>query len=173
MKTVTVPRLELLGCLILSKLLDQVLPSLKSRIFVNDVFCWTDSEVVLCWIKGKEKTWKPWVENRVVKIRKVVDRENWNHIRGVDNPADISTSICSDVDLKRWFEGPKFLYDLEVFDNEFDVEERIKLVEDVVNSESKGFKSSNNAKNASLMQDVIENYNTFLTVVWKGRFQHT
>ena len=26
-------------------------------------------------VKGKEKSWEAWVENRVVAIRKVVDRE--------------------------------------------------------------------------------------------------
>lgn len=45
---VAVSLLELLGCVILSNFISQVLPSL-----INGVFCWTASEVVLCWIKGK------------------------------------------------------------------------------------------------------------------------
>ena len=41
--------------------------------------CSSDSEVSLCWIKGrsKDERWTPWVENRVFKIRKAVDDENW------------------------------------------------------------------------------------------------
>ena len=38
-------------------------------------FCWSDSEVTLCWIRGKKRSWEPWVENRVVAIRKVVERD--------------------------------------------------------------------------------------------------
>lgn len=32
-------------------------------------------EIALCWINGKEKSWKLWVENRVVAVKKVVGRE--------------------------------------------------------------------------------------------------
>ncbi|XP_066925606.1 uncharacterized protein [Clytia hemisphaerica] len=49
--------------------------------------------VALCWIKGNRKTWKPWVENRVVSARKVVQKEDWHHIPGKDNPADIPTRM--------------------------------------------------------------------------------
>ena len=75
LKTVTISRLELLGCLLLSKLIREVLLGVEKRIKLHDIFCWTDSEVALCWINGKEKSWEPWIENRVVAIRKVVDRE--------------------------------------------------------------------------------------------------
>ena len=68
-------------------------------------------------IKGKEKTWKVWVENRVVKIRKVVPRENWFHVTGVENPADTPTRAVEDfVSLFQgiWFSGPPFLLKNEI-----------------------------------------------------------
>ena len=72
LKKLTIPRLELLGCLLLSRLIKEVLEGVNGRIEVDDMFCWSDSKVALCWIKGKEKSWKAWVENRVVSIRSVV-----------------------------------------------------------------------------------------------------
>ena len=70
LKTLTIPRLELLGCLLLSKLIYEVVRGIRGRIKLNDIFCWSDSAVALCWIRGKERSWEPWVENRVVAIRK-------------------------------------------------------------------------------------------------------
>ena len=113
LKEVTIPRLELLGCVLLSDLLQQVNIAILNRIVVEKKFCWTDSEVALCWIKGKCRRWKPWVENRVVKIRKVVDCEDWNHIAGCINPADIPTRVCTEGDFQKWFCGPQFLHDVE------------------------------------------------------------
>ena len=64
---------------------------------MHDIFCWTDSEVALCWVNGKEKSWEPWIENRVVAIRKVVDCEKWHFVEGEVNPADIPTRLSSSV----------------------------------------------------------------------------
>ena len=87
MKEVIIPRLELLGCVLLSDLIHQVDVAIFKCVVIDNKLCWTDSEVALCWLKGKSKIWKPWVENRVVKVRKVVDCEDWNHISGLVNPA--------------------------------------------------------------------------------------
>ena len=57
MKLLSVPRLELLGCLLLSKLVKEVVLAVSSRVCVSRIFCWTDSELVLCSFKGKEKCW--------------------------------------------------------------------------------------------------------------------
>ena len=66
--------------------------------------------VVLCWINGKEKCWKPWVENRVVSARGIVSRERSNHIAAAVNTADIPTRVCKESDFQRWFRGPEMLY---------------------------------------------------------------
>ena len=110
LKTVTIPKLELLGCLLLSKLLSQVLTSMKSRISIQTVVCWSDSEVTLSWIRGKEKAWKSWIENRVVEIREVVDREGWRYVKSEENPADIPTRMSSG--LCEFFGGGVGLQDL-------------------------------------------------------------
>ena len=61
LKKLSIPRLELLGCFLLSKVLKDVdkLVALKGRLSIDSVYCWSDSEVTLCWVKGKEKCWKP------------------------------------------------------------------------------------------------------------------
>ena len=82
LKEMTIPRLELLGCVLLSDLIQQVNLAICERVAINRKFYWTDSEVALCWIKGKTRRWKPWVENRVVKIRKVALCDYWRHVSG-------------------------------------------------------------------------------------------
>ena len=124
LKTLTIPTLELLGCLLLSTLVSETQLCMANRIVVDKVNCWSDSQVSLCWVKGKEKSWKPWVENRVVKIRKVVSADNWHFVKGEDNPADIPTRLTVDFDSSFWncwINGPEFLRstDIEFFYNSF------------------------------------------------------
>jgi len=42
MKVLSIPRLELLGCLLLSKLMVAVLKGVRDEVNVKDWFCWTD-----------------------------------------------------------------------------------------------------------------------------------
>ena len=76
------------------------------------LFVGRHSNVALCWIRGDRKTWKPWVENRVVSIRKVVSKEKWHHIPGESNPADIPTRMVEDFQdcfSDKWTQGPEIL----------------------------------------------------------------
>ena len=97
LKAVTIPRLELFGCLLLSKLIKEITVGSNNRIKYDDVYCWSDSEVTLAWIRGKEKCWEPWVENRVVAIRKVIDRSRRNFVKCEVNPGDIPTRMSSNL----------------------------------------------------------------------------
>ena len=76
------------------------------------------------------------MENRVASIRNIIDKDSWCHISGVINPADTPTRVCKINDFERWFEDPQFLHtDVDV--SKFDVWERLKLVEAVVQNEAK------------------------------------
>ena len=110
LKILSIPRLDLLWCVLLAKLMKQTKEAIRSRVLIDDTYCWTDSEVILCWIKGKEKCWKTWVENRVVIIRRIVRRERWNHTAGAVNTADIPTRVCKESNFQRWFRGPEIFY---------------------------------------------------------------
>ena len=77
-----------------------------------ETFCWTDSEIALCWITGLRKERDRWVENRVTKIRSSRSVESWHHVPGSVNPADIATRPITPRDLNNnssWFDGPRFL----------------------------------------------------------------
>ena len=50
LKKITIPRLELVGCLLLTTLIGSIRRSVSSRLKVDSTHCWTDSEVALCWI---------------------------------------------------------------------------------------------------------------------------
>ena len=76
------PRLELLSCLLLAKLMSTVLNALKCKYSEATVKCWTDSEIALCWITGIRKQWTSLVESRVTKIRNYILPVNWRHVPG-------------------------------------------------------------------------------------------
>ena len=108
----TVPRLELLSALLLSRLIASVQNSLSSQRLHLDVYCFTDSLVGLYWIRGRDREWKPFVQNRVVKIRRSVQPDQWYHCPGITNPADLPSRGLSIVELSSsllWRTGPEFL----------------------------------------------------------------
>ena len=61
----SIPRLELLSALILSRLITTMMKALESLVEIDKVQCWTDSLAALYWIRGMDKEWKMFVENRV------------------------------------------------------------------------------------------------------------
>ena len=85
----SIPRLELLLTLLLAKLINSVSVALEADIQLQPHRCFSDSKVALFWIKGITKEWKPWIENRVNEVRRIVPAECWKHCPGIENPADI------------------------------------------------------------------------------------
>ena len=66
-KKITIPRLELLASVILSRLTATVYRALESVIQIEDYYCWTDSKTAYYWIKnGKEH--KQFVQNHVDEV---------------------------------------------------------------------------------------------------------
>ena len=78
----TLPRLELLACLLLSKLVVLVRKALEVEVKIESVMLKSDSEIVLHWIRGLRKEWNQWVENRVTKIQSLVGTEYWRFVLG-------------------------------------------------------------------------------------------
>ena len=88
-KNQSIPRLDLLGATLMSKLVHTVLSVLQKEVqdSIDTYYC-VDSMATLCWIKN-DKPWKHFVRHRVSKIVKLSSRDNWYHCPGPQNPADL------------------------------------------------------------------------------------
>ena len=119
----TIPRLELLSALLLANLVDTVYKALSQDLVISSITCYTDSKVSLLWIKGVGKEWKPFIQNRVNGIRKLVAAEKWTHCRE-DNPADIPSRGVTPTELAistPWHHGPNWLINVIARDNDDDM----------------------------------------------------
>ena len=108
----TIPRLELLSALLLSRLITSVSDGLKSTLPQLELRCFTDSQVALFWICGTDKEWKPFVQNRVAEIRRLIPPKCWNHCSGETNPADLPLRGLTLLELsvnQLWRNGPEWL----------------------------------------------------------------
>ncbi|GFW65450.1 integrase catalytic domain-containing protein [Trichonephila clavipes] len=111
LKAVTLHRIELLEALIAARLSSRVQKIIRKKKECK-VFYWTDSEIVLFWIKGSSKRCKQFVANRVQEISKLTDPDSWFHCSGQDNPSDfLSRGISVDtlISNNKWWNGPAIL----------------------------------------------------------------
>ncbi|GIY02702.1 reverse transcriptase [Caerostris darwini] len=108
MKTITIPRLELMAATIGARLFSSVTQALKLPNV--KVYFWTDSSTVLTWITSREQ-WSVFVTNRISEIRKLTTSEDWFHIPTDQNPADILSRGCGPKQLQKhkWWQGPAWL----------------------------------------------------------------
>ena len=107
LKKITLPRLELLGALLVARLLVFVQRALELPAEVP-YSCFTDSTIVLGWIKADPSKWKQFVGNRVIEIHSLTNPSNWNHCEGKSNPADLLTRGITAAELtesKFWIHG--------------------------------------------------------------------
>ena len=109
-KSVTMPRLELLGSLLLSKLL----PKIASILQVEEAntYYWIDSQIVLAWIQKDPQQLKTFVQNRVSAIQSATHKSRWNYVRTHQNPADHASRGLSPrqtVQNNLWWKGPPWL----------------------------------------------------------------
>ena len=80
MKDLSIPRLELLACVLLSKLVVSVINAVRLVVQIRSVFCWTDSHIAVWWVKQSNKRWNVWVQNRVEIIRNNILSVHWFHV---------------------------------------------------------------------------------------------
>ncbi|GFY10362.1 integrase catalytic domain-containing protein [Trichonephila clavipes] len=109
LKTLSMPRLELMGALLSASLSDKITTAL---ILPVSRFYWTDSSITCYWIKGDFNKHKVFVKNRIKEIQKLSDPKEWRYCKGKDNPADLISRDLPLNDLKNnkiWWHGPKWL----------------------------------------------------------------
>ncbi|XP_065078874.1 uncharacterized protein LOC135701863 [Ochlerotatus camptorhynchus] len=87
LKPLTIPRMELCAALLLSKLVPKCISSLKMDI--NRVYLWSDSRIVLAWLKKSSSQLEVFVRNRVTEINTATVDYSWHYVRSIENPADI------------------------------------------------------------------------------------
>ena len=144
-KLQTIPHLELLGAVLLSRLMDSLIKALSQVVTIDNVYRWTDSITVLCWIQNR-KPWKQYVMHRVEEIRKLTQANNWRHCPGEWNPADLGSRGITASQLKEskvWWMGPEFLQSKEenwpklgenvAQENEKALQEQVKKVTNTTN----------------------------------------
>ncbi|KAK9729576.1 hypothetical protein QE152_g15860 [Popillia japonica] len=79
---------------------------------INKITYWTDSTIVLSWIRCSSKTWKTFVANRISEIHELTNASDWNHVGTAENPADIlSRGSTAQVlaENQFWWKGPTWL----------------------------------------------------------------
>ena len=108
LKKMSIPRLELVACTISVRML----MSIKEALNFDDTptYLWSDSTTALSWIRRNDD-WGTFVGNRVREILKTTKVEQWKHVPGVINPADLPSRGCTPRELlqSKWWEGPEWL----------------------------------------------------------------
>ncbi|GFV77149.1 integrase catalytic domain-containing protein [Trichonephila clavipes] len=118
-QTISLPKLELCGALLLAELLDIFKKSLN---ITHDTFLWCDSTITLSWINNPPVKGNQFVQHRVGKIHALTSKESWHHIPGKLNPADWATRGLYPKQLlenSEWVAGPKWLHDFHPSSNSF------------------------------------------------------
>ena len=106
-KATMIPRLELLAAQLLAKVLSYV--SKMYDMPADEIFAWTDSEIVLC---QPPAAWKTFVSHRVTEIQQAVSSNKWHHVRSQDNPADLISRGVQPKALANsalWWDRPDWL----------------------------------------------------------------
>ena len=102
----SLPRLELMAAVVAARLGSFVADSLNHR---TNNYYWSDSQIVLCWLKSKKKL-PPFVAHRVTEIQ--TTSSPWQYCPTACNPADLLTRGLTAqqlVDSTLWRHGPSWL----------------------------------------------------------------
>ncbi|XP_050076085.1 uncharacterized protein LOC126563480 [Anopheles maculipalpis] len=86
-KALTTPRAELMAALLLARMVVKFLDATELRF--ESVHLWSDSKIVLCWLKKSPDLLQTYVSNRVSEIQQLSLSFLWHYISTYDNPADL------------------------------------------------------------------------------------
>ncbi|XP_032690349.1 uncharacterized protein LOC116853391 [Odontomachus brunneus] len=110
LKTQSIPSLELLGATLLARLIEFVRSVLN--LSAAPCVCWSDSTIVLAWLRQHPSRWRTYVANRVAEVQGRLPGVEWRHIATADNPADCASRGLLGGELLShplWWQGPSWL----------------------------------------------------------------
>lgn len=128
LKATTIPRMELQAAVTAASVAQYLTKEL--RLENMEQHFWTDSKIVLGYVRNETKRFHVYVANRVQKIRQTTDPEQWHYISTKENPADLASRGTSAAKLENstWLKGPDFLWsdnlpDYSVCQSDFNLQE--------------------------------------------------
>ena len=107
----TVPQLELSAMVMNARYMTNVAKALRPDYPQLELYYWTDSEIGLHWL-ASDKPLKRTTANKVSAIKELSRVQNWRHVAGNENPADLLSRGCGTDTLKSselWNRGPQWL----------------------------------------------------------------
>ncbi|KAK2549153.1 hypothetical protein P5673_030529 [Acropora cervicornis] len=96
-KTLTIPQLELQAAVIAVRLKSKILTEVE----VEDIYLWSESEIVLHYIRNTHRRFSIYVSHRVAEIVSTSDVKEWHHVPGSMNVAEDCTRGLEMCDLTR------------------------------------------------------------------------
>ncbi|KAL7632709.1 UNVERIFIED_CONTAM: hypothetical protein RMT77_016980 [Armadillidium vulgare] len=111
-KELSIPRLELMGALLSSRILKFVVNTFDNILVFRNIYAWIDSQVALQWLYSKKQL-PTFNQNRVDEIHKNIPTAEWKYVPTECNPADLASrgSDCKYIFSKLWGSGPPWLLD--------------------------------------------------------------
>ncbi|UYV75506.1 hypothetical protein LAZ67_13000424 [Cordylochernes scorpioides] len=109
-RKMSIPRLELCAVLLLTRLMKYIMEELNIK--MESATCWSDSTIVLSWIRTMSRNLPTFIGNRVAEIQSCPQIREWRYVPTGDNPADIASRGILGSELKQssiWWTGPTWL----------------------------------------------------------------
>ncbi|KAI8116952.1 hypothetical protein CVS40_11069 [Lucilia cuprina] len=177
-KILSLPRLELCAGVLLVELIKVVIDSFK--ITFNDIFYYTDSSIVLSWLRLDPARLQIFVSNRVSFIQENSNINRWKHVSSEDNPADLISRgllVKEIVQNKFWFNGPKFLLKKEPYISRMlekceipEIKKSAKVI--IVRESNDIFGKINHRNNFNVLQNIVAYVHKFIHVIRKRDKKH-
>lgn len=112
LKPLSIPRLELCGAVLLANLLQSAHEFCSQSINLEQIHAFTDSTIVLSWLRTPPHQLKTFVANRITLILDSLPPHHWCHVISEENPADLASRGCNPdklIDNSLWWHGPDWL----------------------------------------------------------------